>query len=67
MTPTEYWRRIERIPLRPERKTADGEAMICRAQDGTPVRVTKPELFKSDAEREAALRHYEAFYAPRVN
>jgi hypothetical protein len=65
VSPEDYWKRISRIPLYRERDTSDGEAVICRAQDGTPVRVTKPEYFKSEEEMEATLRWYEACYSPR--
>ena len=63
----DYWPRIRRIPLIPDYNTDDGDAVICRAQDGTPVRVTKPEVLLTDEKREAAIRTYETYYAPRYN
>ena len=66
MSPEEYWEFIEKIPLRPERDSSDGEAVICRAQDGSPVRVTKPE-YLSDEERTSVAQSYEMWYAPRMN
>jgi len=65
VTSEAYWQRIYRIPLRPERESSDGEARICRAQDGTPVRVTKPEYLLEE-EREAVLEAYERWYSPRL-
>lgn len=68
MNSDSYWARIKRIPLVPERATSDGEAMICRTLDGTPVRVTKPEYFDTadpataDEKKEAALEWYESQY-----
>jgi hypothetical protein len=70
VTPEQYWARIRRVPLTPERETSDGDAIICRMYDGTPVRVTKPEYFLSDdrqtadEKREAALAWYESQYSP---
>ena len=66
MSPEDYWGRIERIPLRFERTSADPDALIYRAQDGTPVRVTKPEYLRPE-EREDVVRAYEQWYAPRLN
>lgn len=57
----DYWPRIARIPLYQDKDL--GEAVLCWTADRQPVRVTKPEFFKSDEEREAAIRHYEAFYS----
>jgi hypothetical protein len=34
--------------------------------EGNPARVTKPEFFKNDAEREAAIQFYESMYSPSV-
>jgi hypothetical protein len=47
--------------------------MICRAFEGTPVRVTKPEYFQSDNQataeekREAAIAWYESQYSAARN
>jgi hypothetical protein len=64
-TIADYWPRIRAIPLYHDRETDDGEAVLCRAQNGLPARVTKPEYFKSDAEREAAIDFLESMYSPR--
>jgi hypothetical protein len=38
---------------------------MCRTHDGMGiVRVTKPEFFHNDAEREAAISFYEDSYRP---
>ena len=58
----EYWARIRSIPLEKERETGDGEAVLCRTLEGSPVRVTKPEMFNSNDERAAAIELYEDFY-----
>lgn len=44
--------------------TDDGDAVICRAQNGDPVRVTRPEVLGDDDSREAAVALYESFYKP---
>lgn len=61
----DYWPRVRLIPLYPDFETDDGDAVICRAQGGEPVRVTKPEALSSDDEREAIVKFYEDFYSPR--
>jgi hypothetical protein len=58
----EYWARIGNIPLIKERETSDKEAVLCRTLEGAPVRVTKPEFFRSDDERAAAIELLEDFY-----
>lgn len=58
----EYWARVENIPLIKERETGDKEAFLCRTLEGSPVRVTKPDFFKSDDERAAAIEMLEDFY-----
>jgi hypothetical protein len=63
VTPAEYWAAIERIPLRQDRETSDGEAYICRDANNQPVRVTKPENL-TDAERVVTVEFYRLFYAP---
>lgn len=63
----DYWPRIKRIPLFFDREISDGESVLYRAQDGSPVRVTKPDFFKSDEERAAAIEFLEANYSPRRN
>lgn len=65
---SEYWPRIQRIPLYPDWQTDDGDAVICRTHDGNGVvRVTKPEVLGTDAKREAAVSFYEDFYRPTRN
>lgn len=62
----DFWPRIGRIPLviGPDL----GEAVLCRTADGAiPVRVTKPEYFNTDVDREAHLRHLEIFYGVSRN
>lgn len=66
-TVEEYWARVKRIPLFPDFDTDDGDAIVCRAQDGKPVRVTKPEVLQTDAKRAAAIEHLEMFYKPDKN
>jgi hypothetical protein len=56
----DYWPRIERIPL--YRDIELDEAWLCRTATREPVRVTKPEFFKTDGEREAAITFYQMFY-----
>jgi hypothetical protein len=64
----DYWPRIQRIPLYPDWLTDDGDAVICRTDDGQGVvRVTKPERLETDEKREAAIRFYETFYKPSYN
>lgn len=65
MSHDEYWKRIERIPLIFERDTVDGEARMYRAQDGTPVRVTKPKADWTSDELELTVDYYESMYSPR--
>jgi hypothetical protein len=59
----DWWPRIRRIPLYVDIDLADGEAVLCRDQNNKPVRVTKPDYFHSDEEREAAIVLLEAFYS----
>ena len=61
----EYWPRIKRIPLYFDREI-DAEAALYRMQDGSPVRVTRPEFFKTDQERAAAVEFLELMYSPRL-
>jgi hypothetical protein len=63
----EYWARIQRIPLFPDFETDDGNAIICRTHDGSPVRVTRPEALQTDEKREAANSFYEMFYKSTCN
>jgi hypothetical protein len=65
-SPDAYLARIKHVPLIYERDAADGEAVICRRADGTPVRVTKPEFFRPE-EREAVIRTYELFHKPHLD
>jgi hypothetical protein len=51
--------------LYPDFETDD--AIICRARDGTPVRVPRPEVLLTDAKREAAISFYEMLYKPTCN
>lgn len=61
----EYWARIGRIPLYPDRETDDGTAIASRNFDNSLiVRVQKAETFESDDDREAAVQFYEMFYRP---
>ncbi len=57
-----YWARIRRIPLYPDYDSDDGDAVICRDQDGHPVRVTLPEVLLTDDKREVAVTLYEELY-----
>ena len=67
MTSEEYWKRIERVPLKFENDIPNSDSRRYRAQNGVPVSVTKPEYFKTDEEREAAVRFYEQMYSRRYN
>jgi hypothetical protein len=62
----DFWPRVKKIPLLPG---ADlGEAVLCHTSDGsTAVRVTKPEFFRTDEDREAHLNHLADFYGKKVN
>jgi hypothetical protein len=65
---TDYWPRIQRIPLYPDWATDNGDAVICRTHDGMGVvRVTKPEVLETDDKREAAVVFYEMFYRPTAH
>jgi len=62
----DYWPRIKRIPLYPDVLTDDGNAILCRTYDGRGVvRVTKPEFFRSDEDREAAIKFLDSVYSPQ--
>jgi len=63
----DYWPRIKRIPLYFDREISDGESVLYRAQDGAPVRVTKPDVLATDEKRESAIQFLEAMYSPRKN
>ena len=67
MTEAEYWAAIDRIPLYRQRESSDGDAWICRDRNNQPVRVTKPEFFRSDDERHAALDYYRSMHGPAIN
>jgi len=62
-----YWSRIKRIPLEPVRDSDDAQSVMCRAQDGTPVLVPRPESFETEREMEATLDLLEMLYSPRMN
>jgi len=66
VTPEEYWRRIQRIPLYRDRDSASGDEVLCRKSDGTPVLVTKPEYLSME-ERESVVQVYERLHKPNVN
>lgn len=61
----DYWPRIGRIPLHRDKEL--GEAWLCRTSTNHPARVTKPEYFQSDEEREAAIQILEAYYKATPN
>ena len=61
----DYWPRIEMIPLYRDVDLGE-DAVLCRTATQQPVRVTKPEFFNNDEEREAAVRHYEMFYSAQT-
>lgn len=64
----QYWARIRRIPLIIGRESDDGNSVLCHAADGSGVvTVTKPEFFRTDADREAAVRGYELMYGRNLN
>ena len=64
----EYWPRIRRIPLYPDWESDDGDAVMCRTNDGMNiVRVTKPESYADDEKREVGVQFYEDSYRPHLN
>ena len=61
MTPAEYWARIRQLPLYREREAEDGTAFQYRTNDGSPVRIEKPEPFSEEKRREM-IEFYESMY-----
>jgi len=66
VSPEDYWRRIERIPLYRERDSSSGDEVLCRKQDGTPVLITKPEYLTLE-EREDTVATYETLHKNIMN
>jgi len=64
LTNEEYWARIKRIPLHPDKDSVDGDAVWCWTAEQQQVRIDKPDRHTSEARR-ALIEFYETFHGKR--